>query len=195
MTALCLTRRSSLLLPLLLAACGSDEPANFDALRYDYLPPIPLNVVTVDIEQHFVPSGVAPDVTPQAPVKPATALRTMAEDRLRPFGGKGRALFTIQNASLVRRDGTLNGTMAVVLTVYRESGEKGGFVEAQVVRRETGSSGSLRTTLYQMVRSMMDQMNVELEFQIRRNLRDWVTEPVAAPRAVEQAPLAAPQRL
>jgi hypothetical protein len=197
MNALRLTRRSALLLPLPYAACGPTEPASYEPLRYDYLPPIPLNVVSVEIEQRFFPSGVAPDVSAQAPVRPVDALRAMAQDRLRAFGGKDRAVLAIQDATLTRRDGMINGSLAVVLTIVREGGDRAAFVEARVARRESGGSGSLRFNLYQIVRAMMDQMNVELEFQIRRNMKDWLAEGAAAsavPTPVQQAPLAAPTR-
>ena len=40
---------------------------------------------------------------------------------------------------------------------------------------------------------MMNDMNVELEFQIRNNLKSWLAvEGNAAPTPVEAAPLAAP---
>ena len=35
----------------------------FQPLRYNYLPPIQLNVASIAVEQRFVPSGVAPDVS------------------------------------------------------------------------------------------------------------------------------------
>lgn len=190
-----LSRRSALLLPLAFAACGPTEPETYDPLSWDYLPPIPLNVGTIEVEQRFFPSGFSPDVTAQAPVKPVEALRTMASDRLRSFGTKDKAVFVIQDASLTRRDGSIVANLAVTLTILREGGERAGYVEARVSRREQGGSGSLRYNLYQTVKSMMDQMNVELEFQVRRNLKDYLTEPTAAPVAVEQAPLGQPTPL
>lgn len=188
-----LSRRSALLLPLAFAACGPSEPDRYEPLSWDYLPPIPLNVALVEVEQRFFPSGFSPDVTPQAPVKPVEALRAMASDRLRSFGTKDKAVFVIQDASLARRDGTIVANLAVTLTILREGGERAGYVEARVSRREQGGSGSLRYNLYQTVKSMMDQMNVELEFQIRRNLKEFLVEATAAPTAVEQAPLSAPK--
>jgi hypothetical protein len=194
MTVAALSRRSLLLLPALLAACGPDEPATYEPLRYDFLPPIPLNVLTLEVEQRFRPSGIPPDATADAPVKPIAALTSMAQDRLRPFGAKGRAVLAIQDATLTRRGDTINGSLAVMLNIYREAADRAAWVEARVVRREAGGSGSTRYNLYQVVRSMMDQMNVELEFQIRRHLKDWITEPTAAPTPVQQAPLAVPGR-
>ena len=46
-----------------------------------------------------------------------------------------------------------------------------------------------RTVLYDMTKSMMSDMNVEFEYQIRRNLKDWLTNGAAPGMPVEQAPL------
>jgi hypothetical protein len=190
MPAASLTRRTLLALPLALAACGEGEDTrSYAPLRYDYLPPIPLNVATIDIEQRFVPSGVAPDASQLAPVPPVEALRAMAQDRLKAFGTTGRAVFAIQDASLIRRGDTITGSMAVILTIYPEGGPPAGYAEARVGRQVSGRTGSLRQTLYDMVHTMMDQMNVEFEYQLRRNLRDWITTSTSVPTPVEQAPL------
>jgi len=189
-----IARRLVLALPLAYAACGPSEPAYYEPLSWEYLPPIPLNVATIEVEQRFFPSGRPPDVTGEAPVKPVEALRTMISDRLRSFGTREKAVVVIQDASLTRRDSTIAANMSVLLTIYREGGERAGYVEARVSRREEGGRGSLRHNLYQVVKSMMDQMNVELEFQIRRNLKEYVTEPTAPGTAVQQAPLEAPVR-
>ena len=49
------------------AACGGEEEPVFAPLRYNYLPPIQLNVASIAIEQRFVPAGVAPDVSNRDP--------------------------------------------------------------------------------------------------------------------------------
>jgi hypothetical protein len=187
-----LTRRSAVLLPILFAACGREEPENFPTLRYAYLPPIRLNVARIDIQQRFIPSGVVPDVSQLAPVSPVEALRAMAEDRLVAFGAAGQAVFSILDASLVRHRDLIEGAMAVRLEVYGPDGQPGGFAEARVRRQHTGDSDSLRATLYDMVRLMMDAMNVEFEYQVRRALRPWLSSGTAAETPVEQTPLGAP---
>lgn len=194
MTLSRLSRRAVLLLPLAFAACGEEEPQTFEPLTWDYLPPIKLNVATVTIEDHFVPSGTSADLSRQAPVPPLTALHTMIEQRLRPFGTTGRAVVAIQDATLARSDDTISGSMAIVLTIYGENGARAGFIEARVAQRYAGRASSLRAKLYEMVKSMMDRMNVEVEFQVRRHLRDWITTGTAAATAVEQTPLDSPTR-
>src|SRR4051794_39899500 len=98
-----LSRRSSLLLPWLLAACGGGSQRDYPPLRYGHLTPLRLNVAAIQVEQRYVSAGVAPDVSQLDPMPPVQALRNMAADRLQAFGSSGRAVFVIQEASLIRR--------------------------------------------------------------------------------------------
>lgn len=184
-----LTRRFMLLLPLGIAACGGAEEPIFDPLRYNYLPPIQLNVASVAIERRFVPSGVAPDVSLQDPVPPVEALAAMANDRLQAFGTANRAVFAILDASLTRMGDVITGSMAVTLAVLDDNGTQLGFAEARVESRHTGRVSNLRPVLYEMTKSMMNDMNIEFEYQIRHNLRNWLTDGAAPAMPVEQAPL------
>ena len=54
----------------------------------------------------------------------------------------------------------------------------------------------LPAALYDMTRAMMDDMNVEFEFQARRALRDWLqsAEAAPAPAPVQQQDLPSPAR-
>ncbi len=189
-----LTRRAGLVLPFLLAACGS-EPKVYRPLRYDYLKPIDLAVKTVDVETRVVPSGVAPDVSQQSPVDPVATLRQMGEDRLKPLGSEGRAIFSITDASLIKRADVVRGSMEATVDILTDDGQHAGYAQAQVTRRHTGSIDDLQQLLYDMVSGMMDDMNVELEHQIRTQLKQFLAEDVnAVPTPVEAAPLGAPRR-
>ena len=174
-----LTRRSALLLPLVLAACGGDEERVYEPLRYNYLPPIQLKVASIAIEQRFVPSGIDPDVSSMDPVPPIEALKAMASDRLQAFGTNNKAVFAILDGSLVRQDDGVSGSMAVSLTIFDDNGIQLGFAEARVQSRRTGVSGNLRPALYDMTKAMMSDMNVEFEYQVRHNLKDYLTTPAA----------------
>jgi hypothetical protein len=184
-----LTRRASLLLPLLLVACGSHERTDFPTLRYSYLRPIRLNVASISIEQPFRPTGVAPDISQLDPAQPADALRAMAQDRLKPYGTSGRAVFVIQDASLTRRDDVINGSMRVRLEIYNGDNTLAGFAEASATAQHTGRVSDLRDTLYEMTKSMMDNMNVEFELQVNNSLHDWLASDTAAPAQVQATPL------
>ncbi len=192
MQAGCLTRRSALLLPLVLAACAGEEERVYEPLRYNYLPPIQLKVASIAIEQRFVPSGIDPDVSSMDPVPPIEALKAMANDRLQAFGTNNKAVFAILDGSLVRQDDGVTGSMAVSLTIFDDNGIQLGFAEARVQSHRTGVSGNLRAVLYDMTKAMMSDMNVEFEYQVRHNLKDYLTSPAAPDTPVEQAPLEQP---
>jgi hypothetical protein len=186
--------RRAVLLPLLLSACGSwgraDAPSKpITPLRYDHLTKLRLNVAVVDVEERFVPGGPG-DVSNKAPYSPISLLRQMAQDRLQAMGSTGRAALIIKRASLAEARGGYDGNMDVELAIYGQDGSRVAFAEARVSRRQS-SDGPVRETLYDMTRQMMDAMNVELEFQARRNLRDWLlaADAPAAPREAIPAPV------
>ena len=186
-----LTRRGSLLLPLLIAGCGAggERRKVFPPLRYDYLTPLRLNVASIQIEQRFVPSGLAPDVSQYARVSPVQALRTMAEDRLQALGSSGQATFVIQNATLTRRGDTLSGNFVVELDIYTTPDNRAGFAQASVSRTFSGDLDELPGRLYDLTKDLMDRMNVEFEYQIRHSLGTWLLPAGAPEPPVQQQPL------
>lgn len=185
-----LPRRTALLLPWVTAACGGDAPARaMPPLRYDYLAPLRLNVATVDVGDAPPPS----QIEAQSPAPLGATLRLMALDRLAAGGASGRAVFTIDTARVDRSSNHLDGLAAVRLEIVTAESVRAGFAEARVTRSFT-AGGNLREALYDLTRLMMDDMNVELEFQIRRSLRDWLQDLTAAPppAPVQQQELPAP---
>jgi hypothetical protein len=187
-----LSRRFVLLLPLALAMCGEDEEPVYEPLRYNYLPPIQLNVASIDVQQRFIPAGVDPDVSGQDPAPPIETLKAMGNDRLQAFGTTNKAVFAILDASLTRDDDLVTGSFAVSLTILDDNGTQLGYAEAHVQSRHTGRIDNIRPVLYDMTKSMMSDMNVEFEYQIRKNLKNWLTSDTAPPTPVEQAPLDQP---
>ena len=188
-----LTRRMALLLPAALAACVGDDDVprqDFPALHYDYLTLLRLNVGAVDV-------GEAPPAGPLDagnPAPPGAALRQMALDRIGAGGSAGRAAFHIDAAQIAQGGGGLQGVLAVHLDILDPAGGRLAFAEARVSRQSTGSRGGQRAALYDMTRSMMDDMNIEFEFQVRRSLKAWLQDatPAPAPAPVEQQDLSAP---
>jgi hypothetical protein len=184
-----LTRRSSLLVPLLLAACGGHERRDYPPLRYNYLLPLGLNVAQIRVEQRYMPSGAPPDVSQLDPVAPVDALHNMATDRLQALGASGTAVFSILNAALIRRDDTLSGTFEVELDVYTAPDVRAAYATASVTGSFTGDLDDIRSRLYDMTRSLMDRMNVEFEYQVRRSLGSWLLSAGAPQAPVQQQPL------
>ena len=195
-----IARRSALLLPLLLAACGGDDDAlrTFAPPSYSYLTPIRLNVANIEIDDRS-PPATGNSVEGLSPLRPSDALKQMANDRLIAAGSAGRAVFVIDQASLRRVNGGIEGLMVVHLDVFAGSGgERAGFAEARVARRRTSTdtNESSRAVLYDFTMQMMNDMNVEFEFQIRRSLRDWLQATAGRappPPAVEQQDLSSPE--
>lgn len=201
------SRRASLkflclALPLVVAACAESTPApvSFAPLRYTYLPLLRLNVATIAIQNAWQPDMTANHLESLSPETPLTALRQMAKDRLAAAGDSGRAVFTITDASIVGDGGELTGSFAVRLNVSSGDGLKSGFAEAHTTRTvaEPATEGpELRAALYDLVRTMMQTMNVDFEYQLRRSLGSWLVAAdgaanPAGPSSIEAQPLAAP---
>ena len=198
-----LPRRAFLLAPLLpaflVSACSDDPPpSSYPPPSYDYLTTIRLNVGRVDIDDSWAPRGAARRVEHLAPVTPREALRRMAEDRLVAGGTTGRAVFVIEDASIIRGPRNYEATLAVRLDMADDAGNRIGQATARVVqvrpvRGET--ERAVRDDLYAFVRDLMNDMNVEFEYQMRRALRDALqstTPTVPEPGPVESQSLETP---
>jgi hypothetical protein len=179
---------------LALAGCGGDEsevPASFAPLHYEYLTKLRLNVADVEVQDR-APKGGDNDVSEQSPTPPAVALARMAHDRLFAAGSSGRALFVLDDANIRQGpDGALDGRLAVHMDILSNGGTRAGYAEAAVTRQHVPGSDpeDQRSVLYDMTKQMMDAMNVELEFQLRRSLREWLVSDAATPAPVATAPL------
>jgi hypothetical protein len=183
-----------LVLPLGLAACGGDEPPPTEAytqLHYEYLPKLRLNVgsVTVDDRAHAIGPD---DIAGQSPAIPALALEQMAHDRLFAASTAGAANFVVDQASITRQpNGTLSGVLAVHLDIVTPTGASAGFAAAEVQRQHIPGSDpeNLQNNLYDLTKQMMDAMNVEFEFQLRKSLSSWLVSGAAVPAPVVAQPL------
>ncbi len=190
----------ALLLPL--AACAGGEtaaPQSFAPLSYAYLTPLHLDVANVVVDDQAAAQDGS-DVAARSPVPPAQALAQMARDRIFPGGGTGEARFVIDQASIERRGDHLDGRLAVHLDLAGAG--RSGHAEAQVSRSTVGGEGDLQARLYALTKQMMDDMNVEFEYQVRHSLQAWLQAqgdtlaPVAAQpldRGTPGAPAASPR--
>ena len=197
MTVRGVPRRALILLALAVAGCATGAPVgdNFPPLRYNYLPVLKLNVASIEIENEWQPGDEPDHVESVAPETPLAALRQMAEDRLAAYGTSGRAVFVIEDASLEHDGSSLTGSFAVRLDVYSANGTKAGFAEARVTQSAHAPSGgeaALRQALYNLTQALMNTMNVEFEYQLRRNLGEWLVQSSATPASIEAAPLPPP---
>lgn len=209
-------RRPFLLLPWLAgaAACATGEAP---------LPPPPppefgfLNRLRLDVAEVLVDDRIPPpapaDRGPRVPVPPAAYLRAIARDRLLAEGTGGRAVATLQRAEVLEVrlptrgslfttevDTRYDGRMAMRVELIDADGAPAGFAEAEVRRarevlQNVDAAGRLRV-VQAIARDLADAMNVEIEFQVRRSLRDRLAEGArpAVPERVEQEDLRTPRR-
>ncbi|ONG49015.1 hypothetical protein BKE38_21190 [Pseudoroseomonas deserti] len=205
-----LTRRRGLLaglalLPLLAACAGGDaQPALQPPPGYRHLTPLQLNVLDIEVVE---PGPMRAD--PPAPLLPAELAARMGRERLVPVGTSGRARFLVDGATLIREPASAGGlfsqrterlTVAIRtrVEVLGNDGRRVGFAEAEVRRNATvideGPASRARAA-DTIVRQAVDDLNVEFEFQLRRNLRDWIMSGAPAaplPVPVQQENLVRP---
>jgi hypothetical protein len=163
-------------------------------LHYDYLPRLTLQVSSVEIDDSWAPRTDVREMGHLAPTPPVEALRHMAQDRLGAGGPPGRAVFTIDDASIVQVRDKYEGRFVVHLDVMSSDGTRSGYAEARVSRSQTierDTPNAQRAELAEMVDKMMSDMNVEFEFQVRRSLRSFLmgngpVEPLPKPIQTEQ---------
>ena len=200
-----LSRRAAIATSLGLAACGgsTEEPPPPPAgpPSYGHLLPLRLAVGRIDVVGATDPNATR--TMPPAPLVPADVVRTMAQDRLQAAGGPGTARFRIQIATLTREVSSggmfaaaserLSCVMRCRLEILGEDGSQVGFVDAEVRRglvAAASNQAEQARSAESIVRAAGDALNVEFEFQVRRNLRSLLRAPEtpgAAPPA-EGAP-------
>jgi hypothetical protein len=181
-----------------LAGCGSSPsppPQVFAPLNYSYLPPIVLNVSNVTVQNNYVPDANAATLLGEDPEAPANALTDMAQRRLVANGTPGNATFTVETASINQIGDNLIGLMTVRLDVISADGRNTGYTEASVSVTQTApdpndTQNPVQAALYGLTKQLMDQMNVQLQYQIQRNLASWIsyTPNAAAPALNSGAP-------
>ena len=180
---------------LVLAACQAPVlPPPIPELTYSHLEPINLDVGRIEIVEQYVPPLKAPNVEHEFHTPPATAMRQWVKDRLRAVGEIRTARLVIKNASAIETKletrGGLRGaftkdqserydvTLDVVLEVRGEDGAAVAFANAVVTRSKTvpeGLSLSERERVFHgMTESLMDEVNSELEKNIRQFLVQYL---------------------
>ena len=170
-------------LSLGLAGCADDEPAQtFPPADYSYLSQLHLNVATINIQDEAVPAPGS--LSSKAPTPPDQALKQMANQRLVASGQQGQAAFIIKQAYISSEgENAISGALDVQLNIADAGNLHTGYIHARISRKlDTGTkSATSRASLYALTNQMMQDMNVELEFQVRKKLMSWMTDAVGNP--------------
>jgi hypothetical protein len=183
-------RRRSVLLFSLAASCARPEPpaAPLGPMSWTHLTPLPLDVATLEVSPASPPPPPG-DIGARLAPSPAEAVRSMARDRLSALGASGQAVFLVTAASLVRERGALRCALGcrLEITGKGEGVDDGpGFIEAAAQRSVSGAEAARSRAADLLLRQAMDDLNVEFEFQLRRNLRRWLVP--TAPAGAALAP-------
>ena len=202
-----LPRRAAIAATLGLAACSGsrddEAPPPSSPPSYGYLLPLRLAVGRIEVVDATDPAQTR--VMPPAPLIPADVVRAIGQDRLQAAGGPGRARFRTQIATLTREASSGGGMFSTAterlscimrcrLEVLGEDGVQVGFVEAEVRRaaiRPSETMAERGRSAEEIVRAAGDALNVELEYQMRRNIRSLMRAP-GQPGEAATAPDAAP---
>ncbi len=202
---------AALSLAIGLAGCGGSPPQTFAPLNYSYLPPITLQVATVNVVNSYAIDPGAAQLMAEDPAPPPAVLGTELARRLIASGAPGTATVTIEDASVEETNGTLNGAMTVRVDVASADGQRTGFTEAAVSHSEAApdDDSNMPAALYDMTKQLMDAMNVQLQYHVQHDLSAWVVytpnafgaagigaapgvPPADAGGVISAAPLAAP---
>jgi hypothetical protein len=193
--ALAIDRRAALAGLLAAAACGGREqplPVSVPAAgppSYAYLTPLRLAVGRIEIVPAADPAATR--TMPPAPLSPSMVVSAMAQDRLSVAGGPGSARFRTQIATLTRESAGSGGVftsaaerltcvMRCRLEIITDEGTTAGFAEAEVRRTATRPAGNpteRAQAAEEIVRLAGSDLNVEFEYQLRRNLRSLLRAP------------------
>lgn len=200
-------RRTALGSLLATAACGGAReptaPPPAGPPSYAHLLPLRFAVARIEVIPATDPAALR--TMPPAPLRPADVVQIMAQDRLVAAGGPGVARFLTQIATLSREPSSGGGVFSTAterlscvmrcrLEILGEDGVQTGFVEAEVRRgaiRPAGSLADRAQAAEAIVRAAGDALNVEFEFQVRRNLRALLRAPEPPAPPVEGTPPAA----
>ena len=191
--------RASILLiaPLLLivAACASPPPPpQFPELSYRDLGAIRLDVARFEIVVSYDPPLAAPNVEHTFPTTPAAAAERWAGDRIQAVGDVGWARFIVRDAGVVEialdhesglkgaftdeQSERYEGVLDVVLEIRSDRGFRDAFVEARATRVQTVPEditvNERRTVFFELTKSLMADVNRQLEDRIRQHLPKYL---------------------
>lgn len=178
-----------------LTACETTLPPRaFPDLRYNHLSPIRLDAVRVDVVQLYKSTGAKPYVEHEFPTKPAFVAAQWATDRLQASGVNNVVRVSIVNGAVVevplkRTTGVTgvfttdqseryDGTLEIKIEIIGPQGRQLASVSSQARRSRTVPENitlaNREKVWFRMTESMMNDLNLSLERQIRQHFGEWV---------------------
>lgn len=178
-----------------LTACETTLPPRaFPELRYNHLAPIRLDAVRVDVIETYRSAGTKPYVEHEFPTRPATVAAQWGRDRLIAAGVNNVVRVTIVNGAVVevplkRTTGVTgvfttdqseryDGTLEIKIEIIGSDGRQLASVSAQAKRSRTVPENitlaERERGWFRMTESMMNDLNLSLERQIRQHFATWL---------------------
>lgn len=184
-----------LLAALPLAACTTADPGQMlPEITFEHMQPLRIEAETLDVENAYHPPAERPHIEAEAPVAPAKALLTWADDRLHPAGGQGRLRFTVIEGSLVEQElavekgltGAFKNQPAYRYVAVAEAQLE--LLDAPGTSRLVATAKAERTTtvsedatlnerdraLFDLVEQLMRDFNRQMEDSIKRYFTDYL---------------------
>ena len=169
-------------------------PQKFPDLRYKHHPIIRLAAEKIDIVHKIKSSIQKQNIEMEIPVKPSTVANQWAKDRLQAVGGKNIIRVTIVQASIVEvplavKDGIrglftndqserYDGAIEIKIEVINKKGNQLGTISSKSNKSQTVSEditiNTRRKIWFEMVETMMNDINGSLERQVRQNFQKWL---------------------
>jgi hypothetical protein len=178
----------------LLIGCASPAPDRPVDITYAHLPPIAVDVRTIEVISAYANVATAPHVETRLATPPNEVMLRWGRERLRAQGVSGSARFTVQNAPLTeeplpKQRGFLGAftiepgdrytlTVDGQLEVLDDSGQRLAIASARVTQTGTlkeGATPEERQAFWlRLTRLAMDAFNAQMESAIRQHLQAWV---------------------
>jgi len=176
---------------LVLSACAQNPPPvqNLPDMTFQHLGTVKVPVADVDIINNNKVSRAGTEVSHRMTTSPLKAMKRWAQDRLEPTAQKGRAVFTILEASAVesklKKEEGFSGifsndqserydlTVEARLDLYDGYGRDVGFATARAHRYVTVAEDTslleLEKTWYNLLEKMMQDFDRAMMDNIRVN--------------------------
>lgn len=167
-----------LLATLFLQGCSSIPSGPWIQSTYKPLPPLRLDVVSVDVEKEYIPPEEPPFVDHRFDTPPVDMIEAWARRYLLAAGRVGRAVVKIQEASVVEhieergRGQSIPYTGRIVLKIefYGSQGEDQGFTQVTVVRTHYIPLALSEPDRQRAWKAMIEQMFATLEPLVQQNI-------------------------
>lgn len=178
--------------------CETTSPASqIQQMGFSHLEPIRLNVAKVEISSTYATPMKAPNIEHRFPTSPQRAAMKWALERLEAAGETGLARFIVLDASVVEvpMGKTKSGIVGAftpeptadyraTLKVRLEVGSADGMSEAQITANaqrnvlihEDVSLAEREQIWFEMIETLMTDLDVAMEQRLRNDLGAWVAQ-------------------